>query len=421
MTKNIMLTLAMLFIADKSICQNIDQLETIGESIIFNSEVLKADREIKIYLPENYDNTLTKYTVLYVVDGQRYFLNGITFQHNLTWQEIVPEFIIVGIVTDSQKRRSLFYDESTLFIQFLEKELIPKIDKDYRTLDERIYFGWEMAAGLGVEILADLPSLFNGYLLASPTYMSNDRLDNVKKMLESNPEQNITIYASLGVVENWAIESMNSLDSIIQQYPHKNIQWEYNLSENEDHYSTPLITINEGLRSFFSDYGPIRFYTIKEFNDFGGIKALKEHYNNRGNRYQIAVDIHDDTKHYLLLQSYRENNFEVFEELVNEFDGQTFIKNNYRNAIWFNRFATFYLENNKLDEAFAMLELGLFKFPDASILHDGMGNYYRANGDVDKAKKWYKKAISIAEANGESESSEYKKNLESIKKSANKK
>ncbi len=421
MIKYIIIAIAILIGTNKSIGQNIDQLKTIGESIIFNSKVLNSDREIQIYLPENYDATSTRYPVLYVLDGQRYFLNGVTFQQNLTWQELVPDFIIVGIVTDSQKRRNLFYDESTKFIQFLEKELIPKIENDYRTLDERIYFGWEMAAGLGVEILADKPLLFTGYLLSSPTHISNDRLDKIKEMLAHNPKQSLNVYACLGVVENWAIEPMASLDSIFQQHPLVNIQWKYNLSENDNHYTTPLVTINEGLKSFFDDYGPIRFYKIKEFTDFGGIKALKEHYNSRGHKYQIPVDIHDDTKHYLLIQSYKENNFKVFEELVKELNGKTFIEHYYNYAIWFNRFSTFYLSNNKLDDAFEILELGLMKFPDASILHNEMGNYYKTNGEVNEAMKWYKKAISMAETNDEPALSEYIKNLESIKTSASKK
>jgi tetratricopeptide (TPR) repeat protein len=207
---------------------------------------------------------------------------------------------------------------------------------------------------------------------------------------------------------------MASLDSIFQQYPLENIQWEYNLSENDNHYTTPLVTINEGLKSFFGDYGPIRFYTIKEFTDFGGLTALKEHYNSRGDRYQIPVDIHSDTKHYLFIQSYRENNFRVFEELVAEFDGKTFIENYYTNAVWFNRFAGFYLANDKIDDALEILEIGLIKFPDASILHNGMGDYYKTIGEVKDARKWYKKAISIAERNGESELPDYINNLESL-------
>jgi predicted alpha/beta superfamily hydrolase len=385
------------------VSQNLNEGKVFGNSIILNSDILQEERDIQIFLPTNYEENLKKYPVLYVIDAQRYFLNGIVFQQNLTWQEIVPDFIVVGIDTDVVKRRHLFYNESSKFIQFLEKELIPEINSKYKTLNEQFYFGWEMAAGLGVEICATKPSLFNGFLLASPTHISRDRLEMVIRTLKNNTKHDLKLYAVLGTVENWATESMSSLDSIFRTNSSNNIQWKYNLSDKENHYTTPLTTLNEGLKLFFSDFGPIRFYSINEFLDFGGIEKLKKHYQDRGEKYQISEEIHSDTKHYILLQAYKENNFKIFEKLVLEFDGKDFIKNYYRQARWFNRFSSFYFENNQFKDAIEILELGLDKFPDASILHFEKGNYYKVMGKVEDAKKCYKKAIQIARKNNEPE------------------
>ncbi|GGK34346.1 hypothetical protein GCM10007962_30970 [Yeosuana aromativorans] len=385
------------------VSQNLNERKEFCNSIILKSNILQEERDIQIFLPSNYYKSLKKYPVLYVIDAQRYFLNGIVFQQNLTWQEITPEFIVVGINTDSEKRRNLFNKESSKFIQFLEEELIPEINVKYRTIDERIYFGWEMAAGLGVEIFTNKPTLFNGFLLASPTHISKDRLEMVSGMLKNNTQHNLKLYVALGSFENWAIESMSSLDSIFQSYPSKKIEWKYNLSDKENHYTTPLTTINEGLKLFFNYYGPIRFYSIKEFLDFGGIESLKKHYQVRGKKYQVSEEIHPDTKHYLLLQAHKENNLVIFEELMREIDGKDFIKNYYRQARWFNNFASFYLENNKLEDALEILELGLDKFPDASILHFAKGNYFKAIGRMKDTRKWYKKAVQIARMNNEPE------------------
>ena len=129
-------------------------------------------------------------------------MNGITFQKNLSWRELVPDFIVVGIVTDARKRRNLFYQESDKFIEFLEKELIAKIDSDYRTLTkERIYFGWEMAAGLGVQIMTSSPTLFKGYLLSSPTHVSTSRLEKINESLSHGFDGEMMTYATLGTVE----------------------------------------------------------------------------------------------------------------------------------------------------------------------------------------------------------------------------
>jgi predicted alpha/beta superfamily hydrolase len=393
----------LLFTINQVVSQNLNEGKVFGNSIILKSDILQEERDIQIFLPTNYEENSKKYPVLYVIDAQRYFLNGIVFQQNLTWQEIAPEFIVVGINTDVVKRRHLFYKESTKFIQFLEEELIPEINTKYKTLNERIYFGWEMAAGLGIEIFANKPSLFNGFLLASPTHISRDRLETVSRMLKKNTRHDLKLYTALGTVENWATEPMSSLDSIFQRHPRKHIQWKYNLSDKENHYTTPLTTINEGLKLFFSDYGPIRFYSINEFLDFGGVESLKKHYQDRGKKYQISEEIHADTKHYLLLQAIKEDNFKIFQELIGEIDGEIFIKNYYRQPRWFQRYSNFYFENNKLEDALEILELGLDKFPDASILLFTKGNYYKTNGKIEDAKKWYKKAIQIAKMNDEPE------------------
>ncbi|UGU17982.1 hypothetical protein LS482_08880 [Sinomicrobium kalidii] len=404
--KKVCFILILLFTINQVVSQNRNE-KAFGNSIVFKSDILQEEREIQIFLPADYTKNSKKYPVLYVIDAQRYFLNGIVFQQNLAWREIAPEFIVVGINTDAVKRRNLFYKESSKFIRFLEKELIPDINTKYRTLDERIYFGWEMAAGLGIQLFANKPYLFNGFLLASPTHISRDRLEMVSKMLKQNAQDDLKLYATLGTVENWATESMSSLDSIFQKHPVKNIKWNYNLSDKENHYTTPLTTINEGLKLFFSDYGPIRFYSIKEFLDFGGIESLKKHYQTRGKKYHISEDIHSDTKHYLLLQAHKENNFKIFEELMPEIDGKTFIKNYYRQARWFRRFSGFYLDNNRLADALEILESGLHKFPNASMLHFAKGNYYKIKGNFKESRKWYKKAIQIARMNNEPELEKY--------------
>lgn len=388
----ILITLLLAFFINTIHGQLVDQGEFYGSPTILNSHILKEERKIQIYLPPDYGRTSKKYPVLYIVDAQRYFLNGVTFQQNLSWQEIVPEFIVVGIQTDAQHRRTLFFEASSKFIEFLEKELIPEIDSTYRTLNERIYFGWEMAAGLGVQIFSEKPSIFQGYLLASPTHISKERLQGVSERLKNHADRTAELYAVLGTVENWALESMYSLDSLFKEHPIKNVRWKFNLSETENHYTTPLTTINEGLKLFFGDYGPIRFYSLDEFEAYGGIPKLKEHYRKRGEKYLVSEDIHADTKHYLLVQALNENNFGMFEMFISELDGKKFIEDYYKHPRWFDRFAKYYMENDKLDEGVEILDMGLQKFPNASILHCSKGNYYNAMGKHKKAMQSFEKA-----------------------------
>ena len=143
------------------------------------SSILNEDRTIQIYTPDGYAESDKKYPVLYVLDGQEYFLLGLAYQDMLRFRDKSPEFIVVGINTDRRKRRVLFYNESDKFINFLETELIPFMDTNYRTKKEkeRLFFGWEMGAGLGFEILAERNDLFSGFILASPTHSTDKRIN----------------------------------------------------------------------------------------------------------------------------------------------------------------------------------------------------------------------------------------------------
>lgn len=406
--------LVFIFITQHIVSQHHKNSSLINDVISIKSEVLNETRKIQIYLPPNYHKSQTKFPVLYVVDAQRYFLNGIAFQQNLTWQNTIPEFIIVGIHTNNQKRRRLFDKNSTKFIQFLEKELIPKIKSDYNTLDETIYFGWEMAAGLGFEILANKPHLFKGYLLSSPTFLTADREKALNKTLAEKKLTTQRIYSVLGHKENWAIQSMKRIDSIFKKHSSAGTKWKFNLSKTDNHHTTPLTTINEGLKIFFNDYKPIRFYTINEFEKFGGIKSLKKHYENRGKRYQISTEIHEDTKHFLLLESMRENNFSLFEKFIKEFNGYHLIKEYYSNPRWYRRYVLFYLKNKKLKDAEEVLNIGMNKYPNSSILFFTKGNFYKELGKPNLQKFWYQKAIEIAETKHEDELVFYQDALKKI-------
>ena len=79
MTK-IYFIIILLFTVNRVVSQNLYEEKGFGSSIILKSEILQEDRDIQVFLPLNYNGNSKKYPVLYVLDAQRYFLNGIAFQ-----------------------------------------------------------------------------------------------------------------------------------------------------------------------------------------------------------------------------------------------------------------------------------------------------------------------------------------------------
>ncbi|MBW1296307.1 alpha/beta hydrolase-fold protein [Aquimarina litoralis] len=383
----------------------------LGEKHIFNSEILNEKREISIYLPENYQDTEIHYPVLYIIDGQRYFLNGILYQNTLKWQEKTPDFIVVGINSNNRKRRKLFFDESTKFIGFLESELIPYIDKNYRTSPKRYFFGWEMAGGLAVEILAKPENIFSAYFISSPTHITETRLNALKEKLitDSNPAE--FIYFTVSPSEDWAFESIEKFKKVLTENLSDKVRWEYQLLKDENHHSTPTLTIHKGLNTYFNDYPYLRFKTLKDFAAYGGISRLKDHYQKRGEKYNISQDIHKSTKHFLLLQSMKEDDYKSFDFFMKEFEG--YYKSKTRD-LWFNRYAQFYLKHENPNQAIEILKVGLDKFQNSSIILGSLGDAFVKKGDKMKAKEYYKKALEFVSNNDHKNMEVYKSKLEQI-------
>ena len=182
-------------------------------------------------------------------------------------------------------------------------------------------------------------------------------------MLDKKPSFDNYLYFTLGSVEAWSLDNTNSLATLLKTKAKSKLKWKYDLFDDENHYSTTIITMNKGLKSFFKDYAPIRYYSLVEFNKSGGITALKKRFKNRGERYQISTDVHDDTKRYLFLLAVRENNFTIFTELETEFLG---FLTSFSRVSMFERFGQFYIKHKAYQKAIAYYKIGVQKFPDAT-------------------------------------------------------
>lgn len=382
---------------------------TLGKNYSIASKVLNETRDIQIYIPTSYKDSITKvYPVIYVLDGQDFFNSIVSFQRMLIKREYFPEFIVIGIQTDLRKRRTLLGKDSSKFIQFLENELIQLIDNNYRTSreKERIFFGWEIAGGIGVDVLANNPTLFSGYILPSPSNLWDFRLNALEKLLPKLKTLSNAPFMLMTSApdEKWLNEN-KQLRSFFNKESKGNLNWRYSILKREEHHSTPFKTINEGIVDYFHNYNPISFRSLKQYEEFGGLKGLKSFYKKRGERFGISTEIDEITKMFVLYTAVIENNYKQFLYYENAFDGH--IETNTRDS-WFHRYAAFYLKHNNTKEALYFYNYGLKKLGESKLLYRGLGDVYAKMNKKGKARKAYKKALSI--------DSKYKRAIEGLQK-----
>ena len=144
-----------------------------------NSEKLGEERRITIGLPESYEaNPKKKYPVLYLLDGDYLFdpFSGAAKYGNY-WDDL-PEMIIIGIHQNKDGERyedttidqntGLPFEKGAEFFEFIGAELIPYIEKKYRTSPFRLIAGHDTTASFINFYLYKEQPLFKAYICLSP-------------------------------------------------------------------------------------------------------------------------------------------------------------------------------------------------------------------------------------------------------------
>ena len=174
--------------------QNNTKPLVFGNSEVFHSDILKEDRNINIYLPEEFNPTdATKYPVIYILDGgveeDFFHIAGIVRYNTQPWVERFPRSIVVGIENTNRRRDFTYavpdlnflekegfkkesfpqYGGSEKYISFLKNELQPYIEKKYKANNNRTVIGESLAGLMSTEILLNEPEMFNQYIIISPS------------------------------------------------------------------------------------------------------------------------------------------------------------------------------------------------------------------------------------------------------------
>ena len=179
---------------------------------------LSEKRILNIYLPDGYNkNDTIKYPVVYLLDGSAdedfIHIVGLYQFNTFPWIDRVPKSIIVGIATVDRRRDFTYpttiekaktkYPEagkSARFISFLEKELQPFIGKNYRANSSKAIIGQSLGGLLATEILFTKPSLFNQYVIVSPSlwWDNGSLLNKPSEILLASLKQKIEVYIGVG-------------------------------------------------------------------------------------------------------------------------------------------------------------------------------------------------------------------------------
>ena len=359
------------------------------------SNILKEKRPVWVYTP-SYDTSYfskPSYPVLYVFDGDGYFMSLVTMIKQLgviNGNTVLPEMIIVGVLnTPGNRNRDLtptkndVFDRSSgggeRFTAFLEKELIPYIDKNYATAPYRMLIGHSLGGLMVVNTLINHTNLFNAYAALDPSMFYDDGklLKQTDVLLKTKNFKGRALF--LGIA-NTMYEGMDTaqvrkdttaitghIRSILKfadnlkKQPENTLKWGYKYYPDDDHASMTLIAEYDALRFIFHNNRfprnqPENQYFDKRLSADTLRKMITTHYEQLSQEMGYAV---------------RPPEFSI------------------------NQFGYIMLQLKEYDKAKMFFQVNIGYYPQNFNAYDSLGDYYLAKGDKVNAIKYFKKALSL--------------------------
>jgi len=350
---------------------NISFSQTIYEN--FESDFLKDTRELKVQLPRNYNENLSKeYPLIIVLDGDYMFEAVSGSVDYLSYWGNIPESIIVGVNQINTR-----YDDCSVldnidfvpisstanFYDFISEELIPYFDKNYRTTKFKVAVGHEATANFINYFLLNNKTSFSGFIAISPKFSYNmenyliERFDKIKT--------NVFYYLASSDRDFKSIdERTKELSRNLNSSKNELISFKYKQYNNLTHYNLPIHSVSEGFEHVFETYSAINsieYDSVLKKTALSPVKYLINKYDNIANYYDINKTI-------------LVNDIRAIEKYIEESEQFKYYKD--------------------------LSKLAIDKYPKTILGSYYMGLYYERTGDAIKAMHIYRSAYTLEDIEG---------------------
>jgi uncharacterized protein len=361
--KNLIFSLIFIFAGSLPVFAQVQQVASvIHYRHTINSVILGEERTVLVQVPENYAQSNEKYPVVYMLDAhppQNAMMAGILQQQ--AWGNQIPEMILVGIQNINRSRDLTPTDDGKggkmgggdKFLDFIEKEVMPLVEKNYRTQPFRIFAGHSLGGLTVVYSFVSHPAMFNAYIAASPVlgWDNNFVIKQAEKVFEQKKDWKKTMFLGIGDEPEY-IKGFNSFKDLLKKSNPKGFDYEFRQFPDDNHASVVLPAYYAGLRKIFAGWTPPQT---------GSVGELENHYKKLSEKFGYEIKIP--------------------EAMLNQIGYQ-------------------FLRSGNFLEAIEIFKKNVANYPDSANVYDSLAETYEKNGQLKQAAENYEKAYKIAETQG---------------------
>jgi predicted alpha/beta superfamily hydrolase len=260
---------------------------TIGTTDSIFSPTLKEKRPYLVYTPPSYDDTTylpRRYPVLYLLDGDAHFhsvtglIQILGTGVNATF--VVPEMIVVAIPNTNRTRdmTPTHTDKDPNgqpqpglaasggmgnFLKFIQSELIPQVEKSYRTAPYRVFVGHSLGGITTIDALYTMPETFNAYVAIDPSLWWDNRvlLKQARDKFSKPGLAGRALFVGQAntitpgdTTINVHYNSIVQFNSILETFNASGLRYGYKYYPNDSHGSVPIAAEYDALRFIFDAY-----------------------------------------------------------------------------------------------------------------------------------------------------------------------
>lgn len=263
---------------------------SIGEKLQIRSEILNEVRPLIIAKPAGYERGTERYPVLYLLDGEEHFVHAAGIVSFLAESERIPEMLVVAVANTNRSRDltppstaendirfTPVNGGADTFLRFFTEELIPYVERNYRTRPYRILVGHSFGGLFALHALTRRPDVFRAYIASSPSLNWNRQalVAEAETLFKKTTELNSDIYITAADEGGAALSAVRRFVAVLDERAPKGLRWTLREMTDETHVSAPHLSIYLGLDTIFA---PWHLANPLELYDKGGLDAVHRHF-----------------------------------------------------------------------------------------------------------------------------------------------
>jgi uncharacterized protein len=363
----------------------------VPQKLVIHSKVLNEDRTIWVRMPAGAQGKKDRYAVAYVTDASQninHFGSSIDFIANAN---LMPPLIVVAIantdrVRDLTPTRADVKDPdgsvesyptsggADKFLDFIQTELVPEIDKRFSTQPFRIIVGHSLGGSFAIHALMNRPQLFQACIATSPSLWWDDfyTLRQAQQFFPKQKEFHKTLFFALANEGGPMGEGFDALRRVFTAARPAGFVVESARYDDELHRSTELRGHYAGLRTIFAGWPvPLDPSTRRPA---GGLAGIEQHYRALSEHFGFAVSA---------------------ERGINSFGYSL-------------------LGDKNIAGAMAAFERNVKLYPDSANVYDSLADALEAAGSADAALENARKAVELGTKGNDPDLGAFKRHLDRL-------